>query len=112
MAQHVGTVTKSSKLPDLPFHAQCSCGTAGTFGNKEDALQYLRNHGFNVKALSAFNTFELVDNSDKPVLPKTHIGGIGNMPASHAVQSVESTKPPAPPAPPSAKTSEKPSESK
>lgn len=119
MANHVGTVTKSSRLPDLPFHAQCSCGTAGTFPEAEQALQYLRNHGLNVKAQGVTNTFELVDNSDKPELqsgkPSTHVAGVGNMPTSHAALGSEvpapsvapasavSSKPPAPPAPPDAK---------
>jgi hypothetical protein len=115
---HVGTVTKSSRLPNLPFHAQCSCGTAGTFPEKEQALQYLRGHGLNVQANNAANTFKLVDDSDKPEVlpnkPASHIPGVGNMPATHAALGSEvpapstsiapkSSKPPAPPAPPNAK---------
>jgi hypothetical protein len=93
MAQHIGTVTKSSRLPDLPFHAQCSCGTAGTFPEKESALQYLRNHGLQQQALGPANSFKLVDDSDKPEVvpgrPSTHVGGIGNMPVSHAALADE-----------------------
>jgi hypothetical protein len=93
MAHHVGTVSKSSRLPNLPFHAQCSCGTAGTFPEAEQALQYLRNHGLNVKAAGPQNSFELVDNSDKPEVipgrPGTHIPGVGNMPATHAALGTE-----------------------
>lgn len=90
---HVGTVTQSSRLPNLPFHAQCSCGTAGTFPEKEQALQYMRGHGQNVKANSLVNTFELVDDSDKPEVvpgkPSPHVPGVGNMPTSHAALGTE-----------------------
>jgi hypothetical protein len=85
---HIGTITKSSRLPNLPFHAQCSCGTAGTFPEKEQAVTYLTGHGQNVKANSMVNTFELVDKADEPEVlpntPSTHVPGVGNMPASHA----------------------------
>jgi hypothetical protein len=119
---HVGVVTKSSRLPNLPFHAQCSCGTAGTFPEKEQALNYLRSHGLNVTAQNLANTFKLVDNSDKPEVilgrPSAHVGGVGNMPTTHAAlasdvpapsPSVSVPKggkpepPPPPPAPPNAK---------
>jgi hypothetical protein len=96
---HIGTVTKSSRLPELPFHAQCSCGTAGSFFEAEQARQYLRNHGLKVQAEGVTNTFALVDNSDKPeekaVLPKPHVAGVGNMPTSHAALGEE--KIPSPP---------------
>lgn len=102
MAQHIGTVTKSSRLPDLPFHAQCSCGTAGTFPEKEQALQYLRNHGLNVQASGVTNTFKLVDDSDKPEVvpgrPLAHIPGVGNAPTSHAaLADADVEKTPTPP---------------
>ena len=90
---HIGTVTKSSRLPNLPFHAQCSCGTAGSFPEKEHALQYMRGHGTNVVANNPANTFELVDNSDRPEVlpnrPTTHVAGVGNMPSSHAALGTE-----------------------
>jgi len=90
---HVGTVTKSSRLANLPFHAQCSCGTAGSFPEKEQALQYLRGHGHNVQSNNPANTFNLVDDSDKPEVfpnkPSTHIPGVGNMPTSHAALGAE-----------------------
>jgi len=93
MAHHVGTVTKSSRLPDLPFHAQCSCGSAGTFPEKEQAVQYLRNHGLNIKAQGVTNTFELVDKANEPEVepnkPSTHLPGVGNMPPSHAALGTE-----------------------
>jgi hypothetical protein len=114
---HIGTVTKSSRLPALPFHAQCSCGTAGSFFEAEQARQYLRNHGLKVQAEGVTNTFALVDNSDKPeekaALPKPHVAGVGNMPTSHAALGEEvpgpsvSGAPPAPPAPPDAKKVDK-----
>jgi hypothetical protein len=110
---HIATVTRSSRLPNLLFHAQCDCGTAGTFGEKFQALEYMRLHEQNVKGGNAANTFKLVDDSDKPeskpALPSTHVLGVGSMPASHAAVQpgpVGSSKPPAPPAPPSAKKSE------
>ena len=112
---HVAIVTKSSRLANLPFHAQCSCGTAGTFPEKDQAILYLQGHGQNVKALNVANTFELIDNSDKPeetaVLPKPHVAGVGSMPSSHAalgesvpagLAAAHPGPPPAPPAPPSA----------
>lgn len=120
MAHHIGTVTKSSRLPDLPFHAQCSCGTAGSFPEAEQALQYLRNHGLNVRAQGVTNSFKLVDNSNKPEVqpgrPSAHVPGVGHMPTSHAPLAAEvpsatnsvpegrkPSPPPAPPAPPDAK---------
>jgi hypothetical protein len=90
---HTGTVTKTSRLPELPFHAQCSCGTAGSFMDKEQALNYLRSHGTNVVAQGVTNTFNLVDDSDKPEVfpgrPSTHVGGVGNTPVSHAALADE-----------------------
>jgi len=95
---HVGTITKTSNKA-LPFHAQCSCGPAGDFSAKETAVAFLQSH---FAKLGGVNTFELVDNSDKPVLPSAHIGGIGVMPASHAAAPASSGPPPPPP-PPDAK---------
>jgi hypothetical protein len=108
---HIATITKSSKLLNLPFHAQCSCGTAGTFPERAQAITYLTGHGQNVKSLSPANSFELIDNSDKPegkaVLPQTHVAGVGNMPTSHSALGADVpqvvTGPPAPPPPPDAK---------
>jgi hypothetical protein len=59
---HVGTITKSSRNPNLPFHAQCSCGPAGDFSAKESAVAYLQAH---FAKLAGVSTHELVDNSDK-----------------------------------------------
>ena len=108
---HVATITKTSRLPALPFHVQCSCGTAGTFGDVQSALAYANNHGMNVKSAGGVNTFELVDNSNKPEskvpLPSSNVG-VGPMPTSHApLQEKEAPKvssaPPPPPPPPDAK---------
>jgi len=94
---HIGTITKSSNK-SLPFHAQCSCGPAGDFSAKESGIAYLQSH---FAKLAGISTFELVDNSDKPqsapVLPNTHIGGIGTMPATHATQPASAAPPPPPP---------------
>jgi hypothetical protein len=100
---HIATITKSSKFPSREFHGQCSCGTAGDFATKDEAAGFLSSHGSKKVAESAVATFELVDNSDKPevkpVLPSTHVAGVGSMPASHAKSPVP---PPPPPPPPSA----------
>jgi hypothetical protein len=70
---HIGTITKSSKFPTLPFHAQCSCGTAGDFSAKESAEAYLQSHFGKQGGLS---TTELLDKSDEPevvaALPLPH----------------------------------------
>jgi hypothetical protein len=99
---HIGTITKTTKFPRREFHGECSCGTAGDFATKDEAASYLTGHGNKVVALGPVNTFELVDNSDKPEAkpapPRTpHIGGVGTMPPAHAAP------PPAPPPPPDAK---------
>jgi hypothetical protein len=112
MANHVATITKSSKLLNLPFHAQCDCGTAGTFADVESAKAYMNRHAQNVLSQSPANTFKLIDDSTKPekmpVLPSTHVAGVGPMPAAHATQSApSSSKPPAPPAPPNRKVETK-----
>jgi len=91
--EHVGTVTKTSKVANREFHGECSCGTAGDFKTKEDAIIYLSDHGGKVTALGAINTFKLVDNSDKPeVLP--------TLPATHAPSAAVAAKSPVPPPPP------------
>ena len=93
--EHVGTVTKTSKVANREFHGECSCGTAGDFKTKEDAIIYLSDHGGKVTALGAINTFKLVDNSDKPeVLP--------TLPATHAPSAAVAAKSPVPPPPPPA----------
>jgi hypothetical protein len=94
---HIGTITKSTRHATREFHGECSCGTAGDFTTKESAASYLQ---FHFGKQGGIDTHELVDNSDKPeakpVLPTTHVGGVGELPATHA-------GPPAPPpAPPSA----------
>jgi hypothetical protein len=98
---HVGTIVKSSAILNREFHGQCSCGTAGYFTTRDEAAQYLTNHGQKLLALGPTNTFELVDNSEKPeakpALPTAHVGGMGTLPASHAAGP-----PPPPPPPPSA----------
>ena len=80
---HIGTITKTSNT--RPFHAQCSCGTAGDFFSAEQASEYLQGHH---AKLGGISTSSLVDNSDKPEVlpnrPTTHVAGVGNMPASHA----------------------------
>ena len=99
--EHVGTVTKTSKVANREFHGECSCGTAGDFKTKEDAIIYLSNHGGKVTALGAINTFKLVDNSDKsevlPTLPTTHA-------PSAAVAAKSPVPPPPPPTPLTAKS--------
>ena len=86
---HIGTITKSSKFPTLPFHAQCSCGTAGDFSAKESAEAYLQSHFGKQGGLS---TTELLDKSDEPevapVLPGTHAP---SMPAPEQEVQAEQT---------------------
>jgi hypothetical protein len=95
---HIGTVTASSKFTQHTAHAQCSCGTAGYFPNKEEAVSYLQ---FHFSKLGGMSSAELLDKFDEPeapeALPTTHIGGVGNMPASHATQPGEAPPPPPPP---------------
>lgn len=94
--RHVGTVTKSSKFAGREFVAQCSCGTAGAFALKQEAIDHLQQH---FGKLSGIETSELIDATDqpeaKPVLT-THIGGVGTMPETHAAGQqgvVESSEP-------------------
>lgn len=94
---HIGTVTASSKFTQHTAHAQCSCGTAGYFPNKEEAVSYLQ---FHFSKLGGMSSAELLDKFDEPeapeALPTTHIGGVGHMPASHATQPPVLDEPPAP----------------
>jgi hypothetical protein len=92
--EHVGTVTKSSKVANREFHGECSCGTGGDFKTKEDAIIYLSNHGGKVTALGATNTFKIVDDSAKPEVFPT-------LPTPHA-PSAAAAKSPVPPPPPPA----------
>jgi hypothetical protein len=77
---HIGTVSKSTRIPNLDFNAQCSCGTAGHFAEKQQAVQYLEAH---FRKQSGVSTSELID----ATMPKAVAAAV---------------KPPAPPAPPSA----------
>ncbi len=59
--RHVGTVAKENRIANKEFRAQCSCGTAGYFATKEEAVNYLKAHGAKQAGVS---TFELVDATD------------------------------------------------
>jgi hypothetical protein len=91
---HTGTISKTDSM--RPFHAQCSCGTAGDFYEEDAARSYLQSHFGKQGGIS---TSELKEGIKKPVLPTSHIGGLGTMPQSHAAASI----PPAPPPPPESK---------
>jgi hypothetical protein len=91
---HIGTITKTDLM--RPFHAQCSCGTAGDFFEEDTARSYLQEHFAKQGGIS---TSELKESIQKPVVPTPHIGGVGTMPQSHAAAG----PPPPPPPPPSSK---------
>lgn len=59
---HTGKVTLEDKITGKPFHAQCSCGTAGDFKQKSEASDYLTNHFARLQGIS---TTELVDTTEK-----------------------------------------------
>ena len=98
MQHHKATITKTTKV--RPFHAQCVCGTAGDFLTKDNASAYLSGHHANLGGIA---TGEIIDHSDKleaePVLPSTHVAGVGCMPASHAALGADEPveKSPTPP---------------
>lgn len=58
MQHHIGTVTKPAVFPGRPFHAQCSCSTAGDFATDGEAKEYLTTH---FSRLGYIVTSELVD---------------------------------------------------
>jgi len=95
---HIGAVSKTDLL--RPFHAQCSCGTAGDFYEEDAARTYLRGHFAKQGGIS---TSELKEGIEKPVVRPAHVGGVGPMPQSHAAAPESVGPPPPPPPPPSAK---------
>ena len=100
---HDATVTLGSS-DTRPYHAQCSCGTAGDFADKSAAVAYIEKHFQKLGGVA--ETSLKVDAPDdakvaakavaaKPPV-KPHIGGIGTMPPSHAA-AITSVSPPPPP---------------
>jgi hypothetical protein len=59
---HVGTITRSARVANREFRAQCSCGTAGNFSTRDVAAGYLQMHFGKQGGVSSS---ELVDNSDQ-----------------------------------------------
>jgi hypothetical protein len=84
---HKGTISIGS-IAKKPFHAECSCGTAGEFDSKEAASAYLQMHFGKLGGIA--ETF-LLDRTAEP--------------AKGALKTAAQTSgpPPAPPAPPSVK---------
>jgi hypothetical protein len=42
--EHNATITETKRFPNLPWEAQCSCGTAGSFKDKGQAVSYMQDH--------------------------------------------------------------------
>jgi len=94
-----------------PYHAQCSCGTAGDFATKDSAVGYVAAHFEKLGGIA--DTILAVDAPDDAKVaaaavaatpaPTPHIGGIGTMPQPHAPGPVPAVAPPPPPPPPETK---------
>jgi hypothetical protein len=64
---HLAKVT-FGKVERLPYHAECSCGTAGDFPNNERAREYLAMH---LARLQGINSGAFVDETVAPLeVPK------------------------------------------
>jgi hypothetical protein len=113
--RHVGVITKTTKFTALPIDAHCSCATGGHFKDVDSAKAYLSLHA---SRLGTADTFELVDNVDKPepepVSPvsKPFVNDVTlaaeaakkaeeekKQPPAEPTKSEGKAKPPAPPAP-------------
>jgi hypothetical protein len=52
------------KVDQLPFHAECACGTAGDFRSRQQGADYLVMH---LTRLQGINSAEFVDETVAPV---------------------------------------------
>jgi hypothetical protein len=101
---HKATVTLGDAI-NRPYHAQCSCATAGDFAGRDAAITYIVAHFAKLGGIT--ETYLVIDAPDEakavapPASDPKHVPGIGVMPSSHAPGPASA--PPPPPAPPSAK---------
>jgi outer membrane biosynthesis protein TonB len=60
---HLAKIT-FGKVENLPYHAECACGTAGDFAGKVEASNYVANH---LTRLQGINSAEFVDETATPM---------------------------------------------
>ena len=41
---HLIRIERDEQFPHMPFHASCSCGTAGHFPTRKGAVDYMTQH--------------------------------------------------------------------
>lgn len=61
---HHKAVVKLGTHDNLPVNIQCSCGTGGDFGSREEAVGWMQMNHF--RYLGGVNTAEVVDTLPKP----------------------------------------------
>jgi hypothetical protein len=95
---HSAKVTIGTAI-NRPYHAQCSCGTAGDFADKDSAAIYVAKHFASLGGIAEASlevTKETGAPTPAPAQDEKHVPGIGVMPASHAPgPSVVPSPPPA-----------------
>jgi hypothetical protein len=67
---HVGEVVPG-KFTGRPFHAQCSCGTAGDFAQQDDAVSYLTNHFARLQGINSAELKPVAKEEPKAPEPKS-----------------------------------------
>jgi hypothetical protein len=66
MYHHLGRVAKTSKFPQIPWEAACSCGTHGDFKTMDEAVNWMNAHH---RKGSSLDTHELVVTKEPEAVP-------------------------------------------